>query len=618
MICKRLFMWFSALCFVSGIVFAQGVPERLIEYPHLIIHNGKIVTMSDTSYSNELGETVQALAVRGDEVFALGSNDEILPLAGPKTQRIDLKGHTVIPGIINAHTHIHDAGVNKWMDRQMGKGPEEQPVALFRLQGATYDEILHNIEVTLRERTGNLRPNQWIFLYLPGKDFMGTYFLQDKQMSVSDLDELMTKHPTLINAHPAYLMNSTAEARLEEIYDAPHPREEYDEKVFGSRIVEFRRMALVDDYFRDKIDVLADVLEQELLTQVAAGNTTFSSHITGARYFDAYMKLVREGRMPLRFAYTHYMGGLFNPGMEVFAARMGDMAGLGTDYFWHSGVSASAIDSGPPMICTSIDAPEEIKKREWCRLEPGLRFREFVYIGLKNHVRVVVGHNYGDKSVDHYMDLLDQLIKEEGFTLEDIRSMRLTTDHCGLYPRPDQFARLKKFGIMLSCGSNVLTRTYPWLQKYGMEYAAWVSPVKSALDAGLKVVFEDEQRIDRGLFSAFTPFITRENELGEIISAKDAVHRNIVMKMATSWSSEFVLKEDKVGTLEEGKWADFLVLNQDYFTVPVKEISRIYPLISVVGGKIVFVRSDQAEQFGLQPVGSQLRYSWETGQAAIR
>lgn len=605
------------VCLFSGAARAQSVPERLIQYPQWILYNGKIVTMSDTSYSSDVGQVVQALAIRGNQILALGNNEEILGLAGPNTQKIDLKGRTVTPGIVNAHTHIHDAALNRWTTQWRGDA-SEKPIAAFNVQGTTPEEIRRNIEIILRERTQKLRPKQWIFLNLPTKDFIGTYFLQDRKITQSELDQIMTDHPVILNAHPAYVWNSTAVKRLNEMYDAPPLPEEVDETVFGSRIIEYRRMALVDDYFQDRIDMLANILEEDLLLEAAAGITTFSSHITGARYFDAYMKLVREHKMPLRFAYTHYMGGLSNPGLEVFAARMGDMAGLGDDYFWQSGVSASAIDSGPPMICTSIDAQNDVKKREWCRLDPGRRYTDFLYNGLKNRVRIVVGHNYGDKSADQYMDMLDRLVQEEGFSLDYIRSRRLTMDHCGLYPRPDQLPRMKKFGILLSCGSNVLTRSYPWLQKYGMEYADWLAPVKSALDAGVKVVFESEGAIENGLFSAFTPFVTRKNAQGNIVSAQNAVDRNIVMKMATSWSAEFVLREDKVGTLEEGKWADLIVLNKDYFTVPVEEISQVYPILTMVGGKIIYVRSDAAPDLGLQPVGGQLRYRWETGQRPPR
>jgi len=607
----RLVSALAAFCVLGFAGTATAQPA--IEYPELIVHNGKIVTMDDTSYSTEVGRVVQAMAIRRHEVLALGSDDEILRLAGPKTQKINLKGRTVIPGIVNAHTHIHDSAINRWAAEV-----PEKPVAVFSVAGTTPEEIKKSIEVILRERTSGLRPRQWIFLNLPNQTFLGQNFLQDRALTLPQLDKMMSSHPVILVAHPSYVLNTAAKAKLKDMYGAEPSQEEMDETGFSPMGVEYRRVAVVDDYFRDKIDLLAKILEEDLMKQVAAGITTFSSHIMGARYFDAYTQLVRQNRMPLRFAYTHYMGSVLNPGAEFFAARMGDMAGLGNDYFWQTGVGGGYIDHGPPMICTSIEAVPDIKKREWCRMAPGTIFSQYVYNGLKNRVRVAIGHNYGDKTADYFMDMLDRLINEEGLSLEYIRSRRFSMDHCGLYPRPDQLPRLKKFGIMLSCGSNILTRSYPWIEKYGMQYADWLSPVKTALDAGVKVVFESEGAIENGLFSAFTPYITRRNQMGKIVSEKNAVDRNIVMKMATSWSAEFALREDKIGTLQEGMWADFLVLNKDYFAVPVEEISTIYPVITGVGGKIVYVRSDQADELGLKPFGNQLRYNWESGARPAR
>lgn len=210
------------------------------------------------------------------------------------------------------------------------------------------------------------------------------------------------------------------------------------------------------------------------------------------------------------------------------------------------------------------------------------------------------------------MDMLEEAIKSEpGITLDYIRSRRFTMDHCGLYPRPDQIPRMKKLGIMLSCGGNVISRGYPLLKTYGMKYAKWVAPIKSLVDGGVKVAFESEVRVEAGLFGGFVPFMTRKTREGEPVAPEEAVDRVTVMKMATSWAAEFVLRENVLGSLEPGKWADFLVLNKDYFTVPVEEISRIYPLMTVVGGRIVFLREDLARELAAQPVGVQLKYVFE-------
>ena len=80
------------------------------------------------------------------------------------------------------------------------------------------------------------------------------------------------------------------------------------------------------------------------------------------------------------------------------------------------------------------------------------------------------------------------------------------------------------------------------------------------------------------------------------------------MKMMTSWPARFVLKEDVLGTLEPGKFADFLVLNKDYFTIPIEEMPNTIPLMTVVGGKIVVLRNELAQELGRDPVGPQIEF----------
>ena len=60
------------------------------------------------------------------------------------------------------------------------------------------------------------------------------------------------------------------------------------------------------------------------------------------------------------------------------------------------------------------------------------------------------------------------------------------------------------------------------------------------------------------------------------------------MKMATTWASEYMMAEDTVGTLEPGKYADFAVLDRDYFTIPVDDILNISNVMTGLSGEIVF------------------------------
>lgn len=263
-----------------------------------------------------------------------------------------------------------------------------------------------------------------------------------------------------------------------------------------------------------------------------------------------------------------------------------------------------------------MEAPAEVKKREWCRNAPGTAFSKAIYTAIANRERVAIGHSYGDKAVDYFMDQLEQAMREEpGFTLDYIRSRRFTTDHMGFYPRKDQIPRLKNLGIILSARADYVNRSFPWLEVYGMQYANRVVPVKSVLDGGVKVVFESEVRVESGsgptLFSYFVPFLTRKNREGQVVAPDEAIDRVILMKMATTWGSEYLMKEKLFGSLEKGKLADLLVLNKDYFTVPLQEIADIYPLMTVVGGKTIVLRDEFAKEIGQKPVGPQLKFRSE-------
>ena len=85
---------FAAVCFVftAHLCLAQGNADT-------ILYNGKILTVDEQS------SVAEAVAVSGDRILAVGSDEEILELAGPDTLQIDLKGKTVTPGLI--HTHVH-------------------------------------------------------------------------------------------------------------------------------------------------------------------------------------------------------------------------------------------------------------------------------------------------------------------------------------------------------------------------------------------------------------------------------------------------------------------------------------------------------------------------------
>src|SRR5262245_19182704 len=96
---KKFISFVLFLAFVTSRSWAQTVPPELVNYPDMILHNGKIATMDDKTTSSNPGSIVQALAIREGKVLAGGTNQRMLALKGPETKIVDLKGRTVVPGI---------------------------------------------------------------------------------------------------------------------------------------------------------------------------------------------------------------------------------------------------------------------------------------------------------------------------------------------------------------------------------------------------------------------------------------------------------------------------------------------------------------------------------------
>ena len=597
----------------------QNVPAELVRFPDLILYNGKIATMSDASLTSDPGRTVQAIAIAGDRILFIGSNNEAMRFAGSKTRKIDLKGRTVVPGMINTHTHMHDHALWLWA----AKHPKETDSVMkrFSVGGSSYAELTRGIELVLKENAGKWLPGQWAWISLPAKPEspdieIGIPYLANNVMSRRKLDELAPGVPVFLHAMPKWVLSTTARNTFLGMYDVPAT----DENEEGLSLdTTFRRSLMIDGYFRYHLDELADAIENGLKYEAALGFTAYSSHIEPLRVFDAYMKLVRAGRMPIRLGYADGNCEQMDQDKPGCLVRRSDIAGLGDKFFWNVGVTLRGIDNEPPDLCSTMEAPKEYKDREKCLIAPGTAGAKAVKIALMSHLRFVPNHSYGDKGMDHFMDIIDEIMKEDPtITLDYIRSLRLSADHCGFYPRKSQIPRMAKLGMIISCGGRMVDRSSIWLKIYGPNNADRISPIKSMLAGGLMPTaegefFDAESGNESTVFAQYMALITRKGTTGKLIGPEEAIDRVSLLKMATVWPSYYVLKEKELGTLEPGKFADLLVFNKDYFSVPESELSTVYPVMTVVGGKPIVVREEYAAEAGLAAVGPQMKFKFAEG-----
>jgi hypothetical protein len=137
---------------------------------------------------------------------------------------------------------------------------------------------------------------------------------------------------------------------------------------------------------------------------------------------------------------------------------------------------------------------------------------------------------------------------------------------------------------------------------YGDKVAnTFVQPIKSMLDAGVRVSYESDggsyKWADMGIF------ITRKDSKGKVWGPQDRVDHATMLKMITIWAAEYVLKPDKIGSLEVGKLADLAVLDRDYLTIPDDDVKNVQALLTIMDGKVRFVHTDFANEYNFRPPG---------------
>src|SRR5262249_7563423 len=157
-----------------------------------------------------IGKTVQAMAIRDGKILALGTNDEIVAMAGPQTDKIDLKGRMVMPGIIDTHTHIHNNELNSWV----GNHPEAvaSVSTTYSGSGKTDAELTDAITAAVKQHVAKAEPGRWAFVNVGGGPGNGTgsgvQYLALKKYTKDMLNKVAPAHPIMLVAHPSYVINS--------------------------------------------------------------------------------------------------------------------------------------------------------------------------------------------------------------------------------------------------------------------------------------------------------------------------------------------------------------------------------------------------------------------------
>ncbi len=333
---------------------------------------------------------------------------------------------------------------------------------------------------------------------------------------------------------------------------------------------------------------------------------------------EAYQWLESQDKLTYRIGYgvIEAFGNVtdLEIGLKEWAAKIG----TGSDKIWITGVGPTAIDGASSRQCTDqkrtgsytpIDSwfpmgqcHTDIEYRGAVGRSAPIRenyFANWVVGSGREGVRFANTHVAVDRATSNMLNFAEQLQQQYG---KDA-TKNWAFDHCGMV-NPKDFERIARLDIMMSCYALIsVTRAPGMAEAYGDEIAhTFPSPIKRMLDAGVKVVLESDS--DSFLWDDIEIAITRKDRSGKVWGPDERVDRPTALKMITNWAADYFLRGDQIGSIETGKFADLVVLDKDYLTVPADEISELRPQVTVFDGKMVFLHTDFAEEYNLRPAGA--------------
>lgn len=602
--------WIAAAVIVANI--SVGYAQQTAD---TILHNGKILTV-DSQFS-----IAEAVAILDSRILAVGTNNDVLKLAGPDTLKMDLKGRTVTPGLINTHVHLESP-------RDYGRDLPPQQRRQFPLNFRTVrtkDDVLKQIKDIIA--AFKIEPGEWVYFSTqPRGDQAGLIF---DDLNRWELDKAAPDNPIALSGGipvvNMMLLNSKAIEKLWNKYGdfiETYGRYWIDEsgRPDGHLEAPAVRILLEDEEFIPPPDPqhVAPLYRKNLEERLAVGNTTISGglHTSSVR---AYQWLEARGEMPVRYGYG-VMSTFGLPGAD----RKFEM-GAGTDMIWITSMSSRAVDGAGSRMCISIERDSEAVAaaeggdsqmmglaavsgwwpRGQCLMDieygGGTRgasikanyFNEWYDQVARDGLRSANVHVSGNDSHSRLISLLERIDQANPGS---VRGWAM--DHCTMI-EPEDVLRAAKLGLMWSCSPLGEGDRAPMIAAaFGDKVAhTYVAPIKTMLDAGMNVSLEGE-------WAGVENLITRKDTQGRVWGPDQRVDRETALRIATQNGANYVLKGDRLGSIEPGKLADLVVLDRDYMTIPEEEISETRSLMTLLGGKLVFLHPDFSREYSLRPEGA--------------
>jgi hypothetical protein len=537
--------------------------------PELILHNGKITTL------DAVRPEVSAVAVSEGRIAAIGG-DELLAIAGDRTQRIDLKGRRVIPGLNDSHIHVIRGGLNFNMELRWDGVPS---LALA-------------LEM-LREQVRRTPPPQWVRVVGGWTEFQ---FAERRMPTLDEINAAAPDTPVFVlHLYDRALVNRAALRALgytKETPDPPGGEIQRDKAGNPTGLLVARPNALLlyaslargpklgfDDQVNSTRHFLRELNRLGITSCIDAGGG-FQNYPDDYRVIE---QLADRDELTLRIAYNLFTQ---RPKEEYddFARWIGMTApGQGSDVYRMNG-------AGEMLVFSAADFEDF--------LEPLPDLLPVMEAELKKVVGLLVAkrwpfrlHATYEESICRFLDVFEAVDREIPF-----RGLRWFFDHAETISE-QSMERVKRLGGGIAVQDRMAFQGEYFVARYGAEAARRTPPIARMLEVGLPVgAGTDATRV-----SSYNPWLAlywlvsgRTAGGLALYDEKNRLERAAALRLYTAGSSWFSGEEGKKGAIAAGQLADLAVLSADYFTVPEEEIRGIEAVLTVMGGKIVHGSGDFA------------------------
>lgn len=572
---------FTLVLLPIGLWAQQGqVPPELIQYPELILQNGKVLTV-DANF-----RIAEAVAIRSGVILATGTTAEMLRLKGPETNVVDLRGRTVIPGFIATD----------------GDGA---PVADALYKDTLIGGKLLGTQQNLRTKAPILEFVRQQVAARPKGESIYVRVAEEQpepmKMTRADLDPVSPDHPVAISVSSFdMVVNSAMLAKALELVPggAKHPSVIKDAntgqpngQLFGHAMGvvgwDLRPWPAIDD-------AMLQEQKERFLERNKDGQTSIVGHTQGFG-LSVMNVLYHRNELTVRYFAAHDLLRA-NPNAEAYLRRLGNIVDFGLgNMVTIVGAGLSPIDGteGPGSALTltpkqnpgkSVFPPNghnvwysygtsrgdiDREQTEWKNLQ----------VALKYGWNTTSVHNVGDQATQIWLDGIEQGLKQPDLILRP-QFRPFGSDH-NLFSDPKQYEQIKRLDFRRGLGKFQNNGAADTALMYG-DRIHDVQPVNELLKEGQSIHVEGAD------FSTLERYITRRDEKGLAWGPDHAVDRPTALRMGTIWAAHFIGEEKNIGSIEKGKKADLVVLEQDYLTVPEDKISDISVAATVVGGKVVY------------------------------